>query len=180
MPLGEHGVVGLNRPGLHDELVHIPLIMRLPKGEQAGRRITALTQPVDLSPTLLDAFGLPPAVAQGHSLLPLAHGTAAQVRDYACSGLCVGETVEWRCARRNGPSCCHCTRQARAAQLYVKPDDRWELNDMVQHHPALAEHLDSVLRDFVEASRRAGPLQPPELRDVEASQVTEKKAEGQP
>ncbi len=56
----------------------------------------------------------------------------------------------------------------RAAQLYVKPDDRWELNDVLQHHPALAEHLDAVLRGFMAAIRQPGPLQAPALRDVEA------------
>jgi hypothetical protein len=55
----------------------------------------------------------------------------------------------------------------RGPQLYVKPDDRWEVNNVLQHHLELAEHLERVLRGFVEASRRPGPLQPPELRDTE-------------
>src|SRR5439155_22980089 len=37
-PLGEHGQVGLHRPWLHEELVHLPLILRLPGGAEAGRR----------------------------------------------------------------------------------------------------------------------------------------------
>ncbi len=57
-------------------------------------------------------------------------------------------------------------------RLYAKPDDRWELNDVIQHHPVLAEHVTAVLRDFVAATRRSGPLQPPELRDVEAEEST--------
>jgi arylsulfatase A-like enzyme len=174
LPLGEHGVVGPDPPRLHDELVHLPLMMRLPKAEQAGRRVPALTQPVDLAPTLLDAFGLPPASMHGHSLLPLARGEVEKVRDYACSGLQVGENVE--CALRSPqwafilPPRGEAGGPARPAQLYVKPDDRWEVNDVIQHHPELAEHIESVLRGFVEATRRPGPLQPPELRDVEAEQ----------
>ena len=39
---------------------------------------------------------------------------------------------------------------------------------MVQHHLELAERLERVLRDFVAATRRAGPLQPPPLPDPEA------------
>jgi arylsulfatase A-like enzyme len=165
LPLGEHGAVGLSRARLHDELTHLPLLMRLPKGEQAGRHVSALTQPVDLMPTLLDAFGLPPAPVHGHSLLALARGTAEKVRDYACSGQRVGEAVEW--ALRS-PGWAFLLPPGGAAQLYVKPDDRWELNDVVQHHPELAEHVEAVLRGFVEATRRPGPLQPPALRDVEA------------
>jgi hypothetical protein len=53
-------------------------------------------------------------------------------------------------------------------QLYVKPDDRWEVNDVLQHHLDLAEHLEQVLRGFVEATHRPGPLEPPQLRDIEA------------
>src|SRR5262249_57153350 len=57
LPLGEHGIVGNVRPWLHEELVHLPLIVRLPGKARAGRRVGALTQSVDLMPTLLDLFG---------------------------------------------------------------------------------------------------------------------------
>jgi arylsulfatase A-like enzyme len=172
LPLGEHGVVGLCRPWPHDELIHLPLLVRLPGGAEAGRRVPALTQPVDLLPTLLDAFGLPPAPVHGHSLLPLARGEREQVRPYACAGLRVGDAVEWALRTpewgfllpvspaQDGPP--------RVPQLYVKPDDRWEVNNVVQHHLELAEHLEQTLRGFVEATRRPGPLQAPGLRDVEA------------
>jgi arylsulfatase A-like enzyme len=147
LPLGEHGIVGPVLPLPHDELVHLPLLMRLPRGEQAGRHVWALTQPVDLMPTLLDAFGLPPAPADGHSLLPLARGSAGKVRDYACSALRVGDAVAW--ALRS-PEWAFLKREGAEARLYVKPDDRWELNDVIQHHPELAERLTAALRDLVE------------------------------
>jgi arylsulfatase A-like enzyme len=169
LPLGEHGVVGLCRPWLHDELTHLPLMMRLPKREQAGRRVLALTQPVDLAPTLLDAFGLMPAPVHGHSLLPLARGTAEKVRDYACSGLRLGEAVEWALRSPQWAFVLPLRgEEGRAPRLYAKPEDRWEVNDVAQHHPELTEHVTAVLRGFVEATRRPGPLRPPELRDVEA------------
>jgi arylsulfatase A-like enzyme len=169
LPLGEHGFIGVVRPWLYDELVHLPLLVRLPRGEQAGRRVLSLTQPVDLMPTLLDAFGLPPAPEHGHSLLPLARGAAEKVRDYACSGLRVGKLVEWALRSPEWAFLMPvCGEPERAPQLYVKPDDRWELNNVIQHHPELAEHMTAVLREFVEATRRPGPLRPPELRDVEA------------
>jgi len=182
LPLGEHGVVGLCLPRLHDELVHLPLMMRLPKGEQAGRRVPALTQPVDLAPTLLDAFGLPPAPTHGHNLLPLVRGAAEKVRDYACSGLRIGENVE--CALRSPewtfvvPVCGGDEGGGRLGQLYVRPDDRGEVNDVIQHHRVLAEHLQAVLFGFVEATRRPDPLQAPELRDVEAEGTDELQGRG--
>src|SRR5262249_15327010 len=172
LPLGEHGIVGLCRAWPHDELTHLPLLVRLPKAEQAGRRVLALTQPVDLMPTLLDAFGLPPVPAHGHGMLPLARGTAEKVRDYACTGLRVGGAVEWALRSPEWAFLLPLRGEAgepqRAPQLYVKPDDRWELNDVIQHHPALAEHFEAVLRGFVAATRQPGPLRPPELSDVGA------------
>jgi arylsulfatase A-like enzyme len=166
LPLGEHGVVGLSRPWLHDELIHLPLLIRLPGGAEAGRRISALTESVDLMPTLLDAFGLPFPVVHGRSLLPLCRAAAQPVRAYACAGLRLGDEVVW--ALRTPAWAFLLPTEPRLPQLYVKPDDRWEVNNVLQHHLELTEHLEQVLRGFVEAARRPGDLGPPELRDVEA------------
>src|SRR5262249_30063215 len=56
LALGEHGFVGAS-PLPHNEAVHLPLIMRLPGAEWAGRRVAALTQAVDLAPTLAELLG---------------------------------------------------------------------------------------------------------------------------
>jgi arylsulfatase A-like enzyme len=173
LALGEHGIIGDARPWLHDELIHVPLIVRLPGGAKAGRRIFGLTQPVDLPATLLEAFGLtPPASVHGRSLWPLLRGQAEQVRPYACTGWRVEGATEWALRTPQwgyilpvepGPDL-----PPRSPQLYVKPDDRWEVNNVVQHHLELAEHLEATLRGFVEATRRPGLLEGPALRDVEA------------
>jgi arylsulfatase A-like enzyme len=184
LPLGEHGVVGPCRPWLHDEQIHLPLLVRLPRGAEAGRRVSALTQPVDLLPTLLDAFGLPPPPVHGRSLMPLLRGEPAGVRAYACAGLRLGAGAEWA-LRSPDWSFLLPVAQApeappRPPQLYVKPEDRWEVNNVLQHHLELAEHLEQTLRGFVEATRRPGPLRPPELRDVEAGPAPAAPGGGQP
>src|SRR5262245_3342902 len=46
--LGEHGLVGEARPWLHEELVHLPLIVHLPNRSEGGRRVSHLTQTSDL------------------------------------------------------------------------------------------------------------------------------------
>jgi arylsulfatase A-like enzyme len=185
--LGEHGICGPHRPWLHDELIHVPLLLRLPgslaatggltprrspvlaaTGGLTPRRSPVLTQSVDLPPTLLDAFGLPrPPELHGFSLLPLARGEAASVRAYACCGLAIGSAVEW-CLRTPDwtfllPIASHPEDAPRRPQLYVKPDDRWEVNDVIQHHLELAEGFERTLREFMTASRQPGPLQPPPL-----------------
>ena len=48
-------------------------------------------------------------------------------------------------------------------RLYVKPDDRCEVNDVQQHESDRAEGMAGTLRAFVEASSRAGPMEVPPL-----------------
>jgi arylsulfatase A-like enzyme len=172
LALGEHGVVGLYRPWLHEELTHLPLLIRLPGAAEAGRRVSALTQPVDLYPTLCEAFGLAPPPCHGHSLLPLLRDEAGEVRSYVCSGLKLGEAVEWVIRTPEWalllPLAVPEGDPPRGPRLYAKPDDRWEVNDVRQHHLELAEHMEEVLRGYAEAARRPGPLEAPALRDVKA------------
>jgi arylsulfatase A-like enzyme len=176
--LGEHGVVGPHRPWLHEELVHLPLIVR-PPGEGLGvARVAALTQPVDLRPTLQEAFGLAGPPDHGHSLWPLLRGETEAIRPYACSGAEANGAVEWALRTpdrayllpvRSVPG-----DPPRAARLYVKPDDRWEVNDLVQHHLEGAERLETTLRDFVAAACRPGPFAPPPLPEEVTSAAAEK------
>lgn len=169
--LGEHGIVGPSRPWLHEELVHLPLIVRHPQGTGAGRRVFGLTQACDLMPTLLDVFGLacPPDV-HGQSLWPLLNGGDAPARAYACSGLAFAGQVEWSLRTPRwafllpGPAPEDATR---SPQLYVKPDDRWEVNNVIQHHLELTERMEKTLRDFTAAAERPGPLQAPPLDEEE-------------
>jgi arylsulfatase A-like enzyme len=168
LALGEHGVIGECRPWLHDELVHLPFLVRLRAGCAAGRRVGALTQPVDILPTILSAFGMPlPESIHGHDLMPLIHGQADRVRDYACTALQQGERIEWG-LRTPDWSFLFPVQQPpadppRPMQLYVKPDDRWEVNDLRQPNLDLAERFEQVLRAFAAASREPGPLRLPAL-----------------
>src|SRR5207244_10337913 len=63
---GTHGVF------LYDAVLHVPLAVRLPAREGAGRRVAARVRLADLAPTLLEAAGMavPPAM-QGESLISL-------------------------------------------------------------------------------------------------------------
>jgi arylsulfatase A-like enzyme len=171
--LGEHGVVGSVRPWLHEEVVHLPLIVRLPGGAEAGRRVSALTQPVDLAPTLADIFEAPLPSAHGHSLVPLLQGDAEQVRDYGVAGHRLGKQGEWCLRTREWafllPEADEEAQPPRAPQLYVKPDDRWEINNVVQHQPELVERMERTLRAFAAATRQPGPLQVPPLEEPQTA-----------
>ncbi|WP_372630642.1 sulfatase [Cohnella sp.] len=91
--LGEHGMTGKNVMHVYNEIAHLPLMLHVPGVPAEGRRIGALTQNMDLMPTLLDYFGLDiPSRVRGRSLLPIARGEKKRLRDYALFGM-FGMTV---------------------------------------------------------------------------------------
>jgi arylsulfatase A-like enzyme len=161
--LGEHGVVG---PGLAwpaESVTQLPLVVRLPVRAEAGRRVPALTQAVDLAPTLATLFGATFPDAHGHDLAPLIRGDAETVRPYAVSWTVAGDklgralrTPEWSLLlpAAEGES---------VSRLHVRPDDRWEVNDVRQHHLELVEGLERTLRNFEECAGGPGLFAIPQL-----------------
>lgn len=70
----DHGAFG-HRHTLYQELLHVPLIFRLPGKKHAGMVIDVPVSTVDVMPTLLDLVGLPiPKGLPGMSLAPLMEG----------------------------------------------------------------------------------------------------------
>jgi len=58
---------------LYDETIHVPLVVRLPEGHPAAKRVPAKVRLVDISPTLLEIAAIPvPSQMQGQSLLRIA------------------------------------------------------------------------------------------------------------
>ena len=70
--LWDHGAF-FHGQSLYDEQLHVPLIVRLPRGGR-GRVVPAVVSTVDVLPTLLDAAGLAPAATDGTSLVPQVSG----------------------------------------------------------------------------------------------------------
>jgi arylsulfatase A-like enzyme len=170
-PLGEHGYVRRFRPWLYEELIHTPLVVRLPRGEAGGTRHQALVQTVDLLPTIISALGLPPIEPEvtpihGHDLLPLIRGQKTKVRDYACLGMDAAEfairTHLWHLIVpvETDPD------EPRTPELYRKPEDRWDQDNVIDQHPEVAEHLELTLRRFIEVVGRDAVGSLPSLRDV--------------
>lgn len=86
--LGEHGYMAKNYMPPYQEVFHIPLIVCHPD-VQPGR-CTALTQNVDVLPTMLEYFGISenaiPYPLHGRSLLPLLRGETEALRDHVIYG----------------------------------------------------------------------------------------------
>jgi arylsulfatase A-like enzyme len=74
--LGDHGL--LFKAGyMYDEVLRTPLIIRAPGKLPAGRRVSGMTEGIDIMPTLLELLGFRPAErVQGKSLLPMVEGKA--------------------------------------------------------------------------------------------------------
>ncbi len=86
--LGEHEWTGKNIMHVYNEIAHLPLMIHVPGASAEGKRIPALTQNIDLMPTILSYFGLEtPSTVRGKSHLGLIHGTEEPLRDYALYGM---------------------------------------------------------------------------------------------
>ena len=83
--LGRHGMLLKSidaYPMLYDDLIHVPLIIRMPGGNP-GTVVEELVELIDVCPTLLEWAGLktPPEI-QGENLLPACSGGSAPSREY--------------------------------------------------------------------------------------------------
>jgi len=161
-PLGEHRRIGDVPMPPHAELSHVPLIVHFPDQTGASDRSPALVQPRDLAPTLLEWFGLPGAQGSsqespatiGRSLLPIARGEQDAFRDrtlVACGNWRAIRTPAWFLCVDSAGETSNASGNAVNAQLFTKPDDRWELNDVADRCQNVVEllsaHLDAAPAD---------------------------------
>ncbi|MGH9504507.1 MAG: sulfatase-like hydrolase/transferase [Terriglobales bacterium] len=64
---------------LYDETIHVPLLLKLPQNQSAGKRVAARARLGDVAPTILEIAGVPvPSQMQGQSLLRIAKTNSDQ------------------------------------------------------------------------------------------------------
>lgn len=154
----EHGVL------LYREALQVPLLLTLPAGEGAGRRVATPVELVDLAPTLLELAGVSgsPELA-GRSLLPLARGLAADAE----RGPLLAETfyprihfgwselssaLDWPWHYVRGPR----------PELYDLAADPTERHDLASEHRGIVRRLDRLLAETI------SPLEAPAAASGEA------------
>ena len=72
--INDHGSFGHGHT-VYQELLHVPLMFRLPGRVPAGQRVSQTVTTVDIGPTVFEGTGIPlEATAEGHSLQPYFHG----------------------------------------------------------------------------------------------------------
>ena len=152
MPLGLHGQVGCTTPAdtggkPYGEWVHLPAILVAADGRMAGQRSADLVTPADVGATLIDLAGLAAvssATAPGdaRSLVGLFTDWQYDARDrviVAAGDSTAIVTRGWHLVAE--PS----ADGTPVPRLFAKPDDFFELSDVADRCPAVAEELLAAL-----------------------------------
>jgi arylsulfatase A-like enzyme len=158
---------------LFGEVLDVPLIIRLPGGQQ-GRTVDALAQHVDLLPTVAEIAGLPlPAPGQGTSLVPLLQGQSKLGRDHKAvahldldrnAATCYLDS-EWKVIVRLDQGV------EGFPQLYNRIQDPEENTDLGPEHPELARFFASLLKR--RETEAAASLEPSQLEGEVPSDIQE-------
>jgi arylsulfatase A-like enzyme len=174
----DHGSMEGHGWTLYEEVVRVPLILRLPGGERAGRT-NQLAQLIDVAPTILEASGLaPPPAFQGRPLLPARRGEAQTRGRLAFSH--TDRFTRKRSVRGERYKLIWSEEQQATPlfwpdpaglELYDLLEDPGERHDLALERPDLVEPLRLALESWLEESTRLGagrsPGSPVELSPAE-------------
>ncbi len=159
-PMGEHRRLGACDEALHGELVHVPLLLRFPDRLGAALRSQALVEPADLWRTCLDWWpkAAAPSSPTATSLLPLVHNERFATRDR----LVVAGAERERAIRTPA----WYLRKVEPPELYVKPDDFWEVNDVANRCQEVVDCLLDAADQFEQTIYSGSVADLPALSDV--------------
>ena len=157
-PLGEHGLIGAISSALHAELLQIPLLIRPPEPSFAATRLQMLAQHHDLHATLATWLGLPvgPLCDWQSDLLAGQNGEPPS-RPRCAFAVGSGE----RAVRT--PGWFMRQFQSDPSALYVKPDDRWEVNEVADRCGDIPQQLTELIAQFDETVNASEPQPLPVL-----------------
>jgi len=163
-PLGEHGRVGSCDHALYAELLQVPLLVRFPHQQGALVRSAEILQPADLGMAVAEHFGLPLEVPSAlYQFVRHEDHPPREVAVAAGDNERAIRTPAWFLRESHGSD-------QRRLELFAKPDDRWEVNDVSSRCQHELELLVAALDRFQGSLRQPAiaPLAPlPEiLRDT--------------
>jgi arylsulfatase A-like enzyme len=149
---------------IHDELVHLPLVIRVPGCLRQTGRSRSFYQPADFGIALLKLMGIPVA-APPVGIKPLELAVWA-IEDEGRTGLALADpgrtqwgwrTPDWLLVTTLHPTDTLLPedpwereeRIVSASRLYAKPDDRWERHECQHIERALCVELFGALRQYL-------------------------------
>jgi arylsulfatase A-like enzyme len=155
--LSDHGAL-LNEQGqwvkgpekLRTQVTHIPVLIRVPGNQYAGKRISGFVQIPDLLPTFLGRLNLkPPSRATGEDLWPFVTGEQTNKRDHAISAF--GYVASVRTQEWNYSAVWNREKYIGTykPQLYDRKHDPHELRNVADQHPAVLKDLQSKLDRYI-------------------------------
>ena len=162
--LSEHGDY-LHSQSVYEELSAVPLIMRFPNNEFAGREVEDVVTLVDVLPTIFDYLGRPDlsAGARGESLMPLVRGERKPADEFVVTT--VRENIikyrkRWGELRGNINVAVY-TRDGRwkgiwnqekgTFELYDRDADPTEQFNRCQDNPELRDAMFAFVRDWYDS-----------------------------
>ena len=135
--LGEHGWVGKRYSEMHQELTHVPMVMRHPAGKAKGRTTGYYASTHDIGPTVLSMLGVDePRGMNGADLSPLFNGRQPRrKRGYRTSSyntyVSAGDD-RWLLIAGN---------RREELRLYDRRHDRGEFRNVAHRHPKQVRRL---------------------------------------
>lgn len=175
MPLGEHRRLGPCDEALFSELVQVPLFLRFPDLSQSASRSQGLVEPADLWATILDwhAQPCPNRLLGGKSLLPLIREEVASVRNrlyVAGPRQRAIRTPAWylreAVASEALPADAADATTPRAVELFVKPDDLWEVNEVSDRADSAVELLRDAMGNYEQVAQGVPGVELSGLDDI--------------
>jgi arylsulfatase A-like enzyme len=177
----EHGIIGippadptLTEP-LASSLVQVPLVVRFPDGFGATVRSDALLQPPDVTRLLCEwlELSLPGALrnttSAGPNMLDVIREVPQNLRDRVLIVASSGEmaisclvTPSWFLQELDSSA----TDTDNRFALYVKPDDRWDINNVADRCVEIVEQLVDVRGDLLQRLATHDTSPPEPLPDI--------------
>lgn len=167
-----HGLVPL-----YEEVVHIPLIVKIPN-TKGGWRCGAFVQPPDIMPTILELLRIEdPGTMHGKSFLPIIKGEIKSIRDFAVTspaiiyGPVAGQRItvttdEWRLIYAGNPEAVkepsftsivdgiqreqHPLGEVKSELYYIKEDPRESVN-LIDERKDIAIEIHRKLFEFLKS-----------------------------
>ncbi len=139
---------------LRGQVTHIPLLIRMPGKQFAGRRVSGFVQVPDVMPTLLSLLGLnPPSRVTGTDFWPLVTGQTRSLREFAVQAygwIAAIRTREWNYSQIWKPKAYEAEYPP---QLYNLVKDPEELTNVADKHPDVVRRLSSQLKEYLDSGR---------------------------